>query len=59
MTATCEDCGKPSEWPAVTMGTTDLCPHCGAYMDIPDPDDDWSDVDFGAPEGDEEEEAKE
>jgi hypothetical protein len=53
-TATCEDCGKPSEWPASAMGTTDVCPHCGGYMDIPDPDDDWSGVDFG-----EDEEAKE
>jgi hypothetical protein len=51
VTATCEDCGKPSEWPAKSMGTTEVCPHCGGYMDIPDPDEDWSDVDFGAPEG--------
>lgn len=49
---TCEDCGKQSEWPAAKMGTTETCPHCGGYMDIPDPEDDWSDVDFGAPEGD-------
>jgi hypothetical protein len=58
VTATCEDCGKTSEWPASAMGTTDVCPHCGAYMDIPDPDDDWSDVDFGKSEDDEEDEAK-
>jgi hypothetical protein len=32
------------------MGTTEVCPHCGAYMDVPDPDDDWSDMDFGQPE---------
>jgi hypothetical protein len=54
VTATCEDCGKPSEWPAAAMGTTEVCPHCANYMDIPDPEDEWSDVDFGAPEGDEE-----
>jgi rRNA maturation protein Nop10 len=48
VTATCEDCGKSSDWPAPAMGTTEVCPHCGAYMDIPDPDEDWSDVDFGA-----------
>ena len=58
VTATCEDCGKSSEWPATAMGTTDVCPHCGHYMDVPDPDEDWSDVDFGEPEGDEEDEAK-
>jgi hypothetical protein len=56
VTAVCEECGKSSEWPAVAMGTTEVCPHCQAYMDIPDPDDDqWSDVDFGK---DEEEEAE-
>ncbi len=62
VTATCEDCGKPSEWPATAMGTTEVCPHCAHYMDIPDPDEDWSDVDFGTPEADaedKEEEAKE
>jgi hypothetical protein len=48
--ATCEDCGKPSTWPAATMGTTEVCPHCGNYMDIPDPDEDWSGMDFGAAE---------
>ncbi|QJW99264.1 hypothetical protein [Frigoriglobus tundricola] len=48
VTATCEDCGKPSVWPAAAMGTTEVCPHCAGYMDIPDPDDDWSNVDFGA-----------
>jgi hypothetical protein len=50
VTAVCEECGKSSEWPADTMGTTDTCPNCGAYMDIPDPDDDWSGVDFGQDE---------
>jgi hypothetical protein len=50
VTATCEDCGKASEWPASSMGMTEVCPHCGAYMDIPDPDEDWSDVDFGEAE---------
>jgi hypothetical protein len=52
--AVCEECKKSSEWPADTMGTTEQCPNCGAWMDIPDPDDDWSDVDFGTPEEDEE-----
>jgi hypothetical protein len=50
VTATCEDCGKTSEWPARAMGTTEVCPHCHAYMDIPDPDDDWSNMDFGKEE---------
>ena len=56
VTATCEDCGKSSEWPAAAMGTTEVCPHCAHYMDIPDPEEDWSGMDFGAPEGDEEDE---
>lgn len=56
VTATCEDCGKSSEWPAKAMGTTEICPHCAGYMDIPDPEDEWSDVDIGVPEGDEDEE---
>ena len=54
ITAVCEDCGKPSEWPASAMGTTENCPHCTGYMDIPDPDDDWEGVDFGKSEDDEE-----
>jgi rRNA maturation protein Nop10 len=59
-TATCEDCGKPSDWPASAMGTTEVCPHCGGYMDIPDPEeDDWSGVDFGEDEDAKEEEKKE
>jgi hypothetical protein len=54
VTATCEDCGKSSEWPATAMGTTETCPHCSGYMDIPDPDDDWAGVDFGKEEGEDE-----
>ncbi len=50
-TAVCEECGKASEWPAADMGSTQECPHCGRYMDVPDPDDDWSDVDFGSEDG--------
>jgi hypothetical protein len=49
-TAVCEECGKSSEWPAAEMGRTQVCPHCSRYMDIPDPDDDWGDVDFGGEE---------
>jgi hypothetical protein len=50
VSAVCEDCGKSSEWPASDMGTTENCPHCGAFMDIPDPDDNWDGVDFGEDE---------
>ena len=55
VTVACEDCGKSSDWPATAMGTTEVCPHCAGYMDVPDPDEDWSDVDFGT----EDEEVKE
>jgi hypothetical protein len=48
VSAVCEDCGKSSDWPAASMGTTETCPHCGHYMDVPDPEDDWADVDFAA-----------
>jgi hypothetical protein len=44
--AVCEECGKPSTWPANQMGSTQDCPHCHAYMDIPDPDENWDDADF-------------
>lgn len=47
VTAVCEECGKSSDWPAAEMGTTQDCPHCTAFMDIPDPDDDWADLDVG------------
>ena len=50
VTVTCEECGKSSTWPASSMGTTEHCPHCMNYLDVPDPDDDWSGVDFGEPE---------
>ena len=52
VTAVCEECGKESEWPASAMGTTETCPHCFKYMDIPDPDEEneWSGVDFGEDE---------
>jgi hypothetical protein len=55
VTVVCEECGKSSEWPAAVMGTTETCPQCHSYMDIPDPDDDWSEVDFGTAEEEEEE----
>lgn len=52
VSAACEECGKASDWPAADLGTTQDCPHCGNYMDVPDPDEDWDGVDFsgGEPE---------
>jgi len=54
VTAVCEECGESSEWPASVMGTTENCPHCGAFMDVPDPDENWDDVDFGTEDGEDE-----
>ncbi len=51
VTAVCEECGKSSEWPAADMGSTQECPHCLRYIDVPDPEDDWGDVDFGTEDG--------
>lgn len=52
-TAACEECSRSSEWPANQMGTTQNCPHCHAYMDVPDPDDNWDEWGFAEeePEG--------
>src|SRR5947208_4453965 len=50
VTAVCEECGRSSDWPAAEMGTTQGCPHCGSFMDVPDPDENWDDVDFGTEE---------
>ncbi|MEM8943751.1 MAG: hypothetical protein AAGD11_01100 [Planctomycetota bacterium] len=43
----CEDCGKSIQFPAALEGTTQVCKHCGAYVDVGELD--W-DVDVGEPE---------
>lgn len=55
----CEECGESSEWPAKEMGSTQVCPHCEKYMDIPDPDENWDDLDVGESEDDEDDEPEE
>ncbi|HEY1376796.1 MAG TPA: hypothetical protein VGF55_08370, partial [Gemmataceae bacterium] len=45
--ARCEECGQSSTFPAAEQGTIQTCPHCGAMLDVPDPDDDW---DVGEPD---------
>jgi len=54
VTVVCEDCGKASDWPAAEMGRTQNCPHCGGYMDVPDPDENWDGVDFSGEDGENE-----
>lgn len=34
--AECEECGKCSTFPAAERDSTQDCPHCGAYMDVPE-----------------------
>jgi hypothetical protein len=42
----CEECGETTAFPAAEQGTVQECPHCQAFLDVPDPDEDWGD-DFG------------
>lgn len=39
----CEECGKSASFPAAQLGSTETCPHCGAYVDVGDDVgfDDW------------------
>jgi hypothetical protein len=32
----CEECGKTSTYPPKEYGTTQVCRHCGAYVDVGD-----------------------
>jgi hypothetical protein len=48
--AVCEECGEATIFPAAEQGTIQTCPHCGALLDVPDPDADWGDEDFGEDE---------
>lgn len=34
--AVCEECGKTSTFPAAQRDSTQDCPHCGEYMDVPE-----------------------
>jgi hypothetical protein len=34
--AECEECGKTSTFPAAQRDSTQDCPHCGAYLDVPE-----------------------
>src|SRR5262249_13611813 len=42
--AVCEECGQSATFPASTAGTVEDCPSCGAYLDVPDPDEEWDDL---------------
>lgn len=32
----CEECGKPSKFPAAQKGSVQSCPHCQAFVDVGD-----------------------
>lgn len=40
----CEDCGKQVVFAASQAGNVEDCPHCGSYIDVPDPDGESFDV---------------
>jgi len=42
--AVCEECGRSASFPASAAGTVEDCPGCGAYLDVPDPDEQPDDV---------------
>jgi ribosomal protein S27E len=57
--AVCEECGHSATFAASAAGTVEDCPSCGAYLDVPDPDEQWDDMepaedtdDAGPPRGD-------
>jgi len=35
--AVCEECGRPTDFPAELFGSVQNCPHCRANMDVSDP----------------------
>jgi hypothetical protein len=41
--AVCEDCGKSTTFPASKNGTVQDCSHCGAFMDVGDAPEEFSD----------------
>ena len=53
--AVCEKCGQTSTFEGTLNGTTQLCSHCGAYLDVGEFDWPYGD-DFGEAEGEASEE---
>ncbi len=37
--AVCEECGKTSSFPYSQCGLVQNCPHCNAYLDVPEAED--------------------
>ncbi len=36
---TCDSCGKDTSFPASMKGNAEDCPHCGAFVDVGEPED--------------------
>lgn len=47
----CEECGRGATFPASAAGTVEDCPHCGAYLDVADPDENWDEIELADDEG--------
>jgi hypothetical protein len=48
--AVCEECGETSVFPGRESGTTQNCPSCGAYLDVPGEDEGWDEAEEARPE---------
>ncbi len=42
--AICEECGEASSFPANQRGSVQVCPHCTAYMDVVEPEENDDDT---------------
>ena len=40
----CEECSKSTRFPAAQRGSVQSCSTCGAFMDVPGDDEDWSEA---------------
>lgn len=40
----CEECGKSTRFPGEQRGSVQSCSVCGAFMDVPGDDEDWSEA---------------
>ncbi len=48
--AVCEECGLTTTFPGAQRGTTQQCPHCAAYLDVPGGEEEWEADQEGEPE---------
>jgi hypothetical protein len=46
----CEECGKSADFPASDRGTVQSCPHCAKWVDVPDPNENWDEMEQAEPD---------